>query len=69
MIYMIYIYKYLYVYIFHVYICIYITLYEIYHIILLVLSVAVFIIELHVTFIEPSRFICEIHDVECIVYV
>ena len=24
---------------------------------------------LHVTFIEPSRFICEIHDVECIVYV
>ena len=52
----------------HVYICIYIyiILYEIYHIILSVLSV--FIIQLQVHFIEPSRFICEIHDVECFVY-
>ena len=56
-------------YIHHVYIYIYITLYKIYHIILWVLSIAVFIIHLHVTFIEPSRFICEIHDVECIDYV
>ena len=61
---------YIYVYIYHVYIYIYIyiTLYEIYHIILSVLSIAVFIIHLHVTFIEPSRFLCEIQDVECIVY-
>ena len=56
----------IYMYIYHVYI--YITLYEIYHIILSVLSIAVFIIHLHVTFIEPSRFLCEIQDVECIVY-
>ena len=53
----------------YLYIYIFITLYEIYHIILSVLSIAVFTIQLHETFIEPSRFICEIHDVECIVYV
>ena len=60
---------YIYAYISCIYLYIYITLYEIYHIILSVLSTAVFIIQLHVTFIEPSRFICEIHDVEYIVYV
>ena len=54
----------------HVYICIFVLLYrKINHIILSVLSIAVFIIQLHESFIEPSRFICEIHDVECIVYV
>ena len=53
----------------HMYIYIYIILYEIYPIILSVLALAVFIIQLHVTFIETSRFLCEIHDVECIVYV
>ena len=52
-----YIYMYIYASIYHVYICIYITLYEIYHIILSVLSIAVFIIQLRVTFIIPSRFI------------
>ena len=64
-----YIYKYIYIYMCIYIMYIYITLYEIYHIISSVLSIAVFIIHLHVTFIEPSRFICEIHDVECIVYV
>ena len=53
----------------YIYIYIYITLYEIHHIILSALSIAVFIIQLHVSFTEPSRFICEIHDVECIFYV
>ena len=60
---------YMYAYISCIYLYIYITLYEIYLNILSFFSIAVFIIQLHVTFIEPSRFICEIHDVECIVYV
>ena len=50
----------------YIFVYIYIILYEIYHIISLVLSV--FIIQLHVNFIEPSRFICKIYDVECFVY-
>ena len=53
----------------YIYIYIYCSLYEICHIILSVLSIAVFIIPLHVSFIEPFRFVYEIHDVECIVYV
>ena len=59
----------MYIYIYALYICLYITLNEIYHIILSVLSIAEVIIQLHVRFIEPSRFICEIHDEECIVYI
>ena len=53
---------YIYIYV-YIYACIYIyiALYEIYHIILSVLSV--FVIQLHVSFNEQSRFICKIHDV------